>query len=46
MNEQILKSRMAVQGEDRAAIEAAMFDMSSLSRRLSEVMLNSSGGKK
>lgn len=46
MNEQILKSRMAVQGDDRAAIEAAMFDMSSLSRRLSEVMLNSSGGKK
>jgi hypothetical protein len=44
MNEQILKARMALQGDDRASIEAGMFDMNALSRRLSEVMLNQSRG--
>lgn len=46
MNELILKARMALQGDDRAAIETGLFDMTSLSRRLSEVMLGSSGGKR
>ncbi len=37
----LLKSRMALAADDRADLEAAMFDLNSISRQLSELMLES-----
>ncbi len=39
IREILLKSRMALTGGDRADLEAAMFDLNSVSRQLSELML-------
>ena len=42
IREIILKSRMALGSGERADLEAAMFDLSSVSRQLSEFMLQQS----
>ena len=39
IREILLKSRMALTSGDRADLEAAMFDLNSVSRQLSELML-------
>ena len=39
IREILLKSRMALTSDDRADLEAAMFDLNSVSRQLSELML-------
>ena len=44
IREIILKSRMALASGERADLEAAMFDLSSVSRQLSEFMLQQSDG--
>ena len=41
IREIVLKSRMALASGERADLEAAMFDLSSVSRQLSEYMLRS-----
>jgi len=43
IRETLLKARMALVNEERADIEAAMFDLSSISRELSELMLDNVG---
>ena len=40
IREILLKSRMALTSGDRADLEAAMFDLNSVSRQLSELMLS------
>jgi hypothetical protein len=42
IREIVLKSRMALASGERADLEAAMFDLSSVSRQLSEFMLQQS----
>ena len=44
IREIILKSRMALASGERADLEAAMFDLSSVSRQLSEFMLENTEG--
>ena len=36
----ILQARMALAADDRADLEAAMFDLNTISRQLSELMLD------
>lgn len=43
LREKLLKVRMILGGEDRAELEAAIFDVNSISRRLSELMLGDQG---
>ncbi len=44
INEVLLQARMAVTNEKRAELEAAIFDLNSVSRTLSDVMLTRAGG--
>ena len=44
VREIILKSRMALASGDRADLEAAMFDLNSVSRQLSDFMLQNVDG--
>jgi molecular chaperone DnaK len=40
IHEKLLKARMAMANEERAEIEAAMFDLNSISQQLSDLMLS------
>jgi molecular chaperone DnaK len=44
IHEALLQARMAVTNEKRADLEAAIFDLNSVSRTLSDIMLTRSGG--
>jgi molecular chaperone DnaK len=44
INETLLRARMALMNESKADIEAALFDLNSISRVLSEAMLSRPGG--
>ncbi len=45
IHEAVLKARMAMGGDNRADVEASMFDLNGISRQLSEVMLNKMPGQ-
>ncbi len=44
INESLLQARMALANEKRAELEAAIFDLNTVSRTLSDVMLTRAGG--
>jgi molecular chaperone DnaK len=44
IHEQLLQARVALAGDQRAPLEASLFDLNSISRTLSDVMLNSPSG--
>jgi molecular chaperone DnaK len=44
INEKLLKSRLALSSEDGAEIEASIYDMNSISSKLSQLMLDQSQG--
>jgi molecular chaperone DnaK len=44
INESLLQARMALSNEKRAELEAAIFDLNTVSRTLSDVMLTRAGG--
>ncbi len=44
INEKLLKSRLALSAEDSAEIEASIYDMNSISSKLSQLMLDQSQG--
>ncbi len=44
INEVLLQARMALDNEKRADLEAAIFDLNSVSRTLSDIMLTRAGG--
>ncbi|HEX9669050.1 MAG TPA: molecular chaperone DnaK [Thermoanaerobaculia bacterium] len=44
IHEQLLQARVALAGDQRAPLEASLFDLNSISRALSDVMLNNPSG--
>ncbi|HEX5760258.1 MAG TPA: molecular chaperone DnaK [Thermoanaerobaculia bacterium] len=44
IHEQLLQARVALAGDQRAPLEASLFDLNSISRTLSDVMLNNAAG--
>ena len=44
IHEQLLQARVALSGDQRAPLEASLFDLNSISRALSDVMLNGPSG--
>jgi molecular chaperone DnaK len=45
LSETLLRSRMSLSSDSRAELETALFDLNSISRTLSEMMLSEVGGK-
>jgi molecular chaperone DnaK len=44
IHEQLLQARVALAGDQRAPLEASLYDLNSISRTLSDVMLNKAAG--